>query len=170
MKTCKTCQKDKPLDEFPLQNVKLEIYRANCKICYAAIRKNHRENNPAVIEKQREQNLNNYYKNKETCIKRITEYNKNNKDKVKVWQTKSRLKTQKEWAAWKNTLECSKCGEDDGACLDFHHVNQEDKKYVIAKIKFFKKKLIEELEKCIVLCANCHRKHHKKDYDLTPSI
>ena len=55
---------------------------------------------------------------------------------------------------------CCMCGEKDVACLDFHHLR--DKSAEIAK-------LIEndnltqikiEINKCIVLCANCHRKLH----------
>lgn len=55
---------------------------------------------------------------------------------------------------------CSICGENDLACLDFHHVR--DKKYTISqliKIENFTK-IKAEVEKCIILCANCHRKLH----------
>jgi L-lysine 2,3-aminomutase len=34
----------------------------------------------------------------------------------------------------------------------------------------FKKALQEAMEKCIVLCANCHRKHHfEEDQKKTPA-
>lgn len=58
---------------------------------------------------------------------------------------------------------CKKCGENTDCCLDFHHVNPEDKKFEIAVAAakgVSLKTLNAELDKCIILCANCHRKLH----------
>lgn len=57
------------------------------------------------------------------------------------------------------------CGEKDVACLDFHHLR--DKEFNIAnEIKNLSiDNLKKEIDKCIVLCANCHRKLHY--YDLS---
>lgn len=80
------------------------------------------------------------------------------------------IEVRKEISEWfkklKQTLKCEKCGEDHPACLEFHHINPEEKELEISKlVKVSKKKVIEEIKKCIVLCANCHRKlHHKVDY------
>lgn len=64
-------------------------------------------------------------------------------------------------------LFCSKCGYDKCfAALDFHHVDSESKDFNIAKVLHgtpAKAKLISELEKCIILCANCHREHHDNE-------
>ena len=59
---------------------------------------------------------------------------------------------------------CVNCGESDHRCLDFHHTNPEDKDYDVAVLyKCGSKSLIEkEIKKCIILCANCHRKFHYK--------
>lgn len=54
---------------------------------------------------------------------------------------------------------CILCGEKDLACLDFHHIR--DKEHTIAAMGYFSTdKIVRELDKCIVLCANCHRKLH----------
>ena len=55
--------------------------------------------------------------------------------------------------------------KDDVACLDFHHLR--DKEFNIAnEIKNLSiDNLKKEIDKCIVLCANCHRKLHY--YDLS---
>ena len=56
---------------------------------------------------------------------------------------------------------CKKCGETKYYLLDFHHRNPTEKDFNIAKD--CKKKLeiiLKELEKCDVLCANCHREWH----------
>ena len=58
------------------------------------------------------------------------------------------------------------CGEKDIACLDFHHINNKvrDVSSLIKNENLNKVKL--EIEKCIVLCSNCHRKlHYKQNYD-----
>ena len=58
---------------------------------------------------------------------------------------------------------CSVCGEKHIACLDFHHVESSGKVENIANMAYNKakmSKIIEEIKKCVVLCANCHRKHH----------
>lgn len=44
---------------------------------------------------------------------------------------------------------------------DFHHLNKDDKKYELSRLWGNSWKTIEEeLEKCIMLCANCHRLRH----------
>jgi hypothetical protein len=56
---------------------------------------------------------------------------------------------------------CSMCGYSKcGAALEFHHVS-EDKEFNIAGARFGWKKLKEEIKKCILLCANCHREYHQ---------
>lgn len=63
----------------------------------------------------------------------------------------------------KSILCCSECGENRSACLDFHHIDRSTKSYTIAHMitrKFSWEKILEEIDKCIVLCANCHRVLH----------
>jgi hypothetical protein len=57
---------------------------------------------------------------------------------------------------------CSICGEKEGCCLDFHHIN-DDKNLDIGSLAAKKKRreIFEEINKCIVVCANCHRKIHR---------
>lgn len=55
---------------------------------------------------------------------------------------------------------CCVCGEKDGCCLDFHHLlGKEDNVSELVRRKSLKR-LAEEMNKCIILCANCHRKLH----------
>jgi hypothetical protein len=55
---------------------------------------------------------------------------------------------------------CVDCGETDWRVLEFDHLR--DKKYCISEmISNFKWESIErEIEKCVVRCANCHRRRH----------
>ena len=57
---------------------------------------------------------------------------------------------------------CSRCPEKDPVCLDFHHPDGEKEMGVseAARRGWSIKRLLSEIEKCLILCANCHRKHH----------
>lgn len=59
---------------------------------------------------------------------------------------------------------CAICGYSKCfAALEFHHVNPSDKENTPAKlINNFSsiERMIRELEKCIMVCANCHREIH----------
>lgn len=62
-------------------------------------------------------------------------------------------------------VRCIVCGEKDIACLDFHHLK--DKEFNISnEIRNLSiENLKKEINKCVVLCSNCHRKLHY--YDLS---
>jgi len=70
-----------------------------------------------------------------------------------------------EWVRFKSTVKCTKCGFDHHAALDFHHEDPAEKEYNVNRLvsdgRF--KKAYEEIKKCIVLCANCHRIHHHEE-------
>ena len=58
---------------------------------------------------------------------------------------------------------CSKCGYDKCVdALDFHHLDGTNKLFSLSnKMGNMKiEKLLAEADKCIVLCANCHRELH----------
>lgn len=67
--------------------------------------------------------------------------------------------------AWLLSLKiaCLHCGEDHPATLDWHHEDPNTKEVNIAtviRLGWSKKRIEVEISKCIVLCANCHRKLH----------
>lgn len=58
---------------------------------------------------------------------------------------------------------CNICGFDKHpAALDFHHRIQKDKLFSVAswKLRTSNANLLAEIEKCDILCANCHRIKH----------
>ena len=63
---------------------------------------------------------------------------------------------------------CQICGYDKCiAVLDFHHKDPKEKSFALNKMSMHSKdKIIEELNKCILLCANCHRELHAQDYSI----
>jgi len=79
-----------------------------------------------------------------------------------VEQRKQRRQNQQQWLReYKQTLSCVRCGESHPACLDFHHRDAAQKDFVIANnLTLGRKRILAEISKCDVLCANCHRKEH----------
>jgi hypothetical protein len=72
-----------------------------------------------------------------------------------------RQKTREWLRDYKSRLSCIKCGESHPGCLDFHHKDPTQKDRAISQRSSWSiKKLKAEIEKCEVLCANCHRKEH----------
>ena len=89
-------------------------------------------------------------------------YYKANKEKVKAASAKSRKVFKDKWAEFKASLSCTKCGESHPATLDFHHVVRDKTNKKVFKLVHNRNwtALMDEIAKCVVLCANCHRKHH----------
>jgi len=59
---------------------------------------------------------------------------------------------------------CSRCGfRDDIWALEFHHVNKNEKNHTPSNLMFLKdnNRLTSELDKCVMLCSNCHKSFEK---------
>lgn len=110
------------------------------------------------------------YKDKEKAKERNRQYQKEwyqrNKAK-KIAQNKVHKEKQRKEAialiqGYKLEKGCCCCEESEPICLDFHHANGEKEinisevigaGWAIARIQ-------KEIDKCIVICSNCHRKLH----------
>jgi hypothetical protein len=88
-----------------------------------------------------------------------------NKDTVMAKSKANRAVAKARWDAFKCTLKCTQCGFDHPAALDFHHVNPSEKESLVSKLvsNGCFAAAMAEVQKCIVLCANCHRVHHHKE-------
>jgi hypothetical protein len=55
--------------------------------------------------------------------------------------------------------------EEPYVIFEFHHLNPKDKDFDWSEMRLQKPHIIkEELDKCVLLCSNCHRKrHHQED-------
>lgn len=61
----------------------------------------------------------------------------------------------------KKQLSCESCGEDDYRVLEFDHIDKSKKNFSIAdgvRNGCGIERIEEEIKKCQVLCANCHRR------------
>lgn len=99
------------------------------------------------------------------------DYRQSNQDRVQSWskgtnEDKQRRKVAHvaEVRAWlddiKASTPCSDCGNQYPAvCMDFDHVGDDKKKDVARMVGdgYSKSAILEEIEKCELVCANCHR-------------
>lgn len=63
----------------------------------------------------------------------------------------------------KTAIVCARCGESHPGCLQFHHADPKAKEVSVSdavRRAWSRKRILAELAKCEVLCANCHAKHH----------
>ena len=91
-----------------------------------------------------------YEQNKEKYIKKAKKY----RDTFVEWFTD-----------YKKTLKCEVCGDNRYWVLDFHHKDPKEKDIEVSVLvrRCNKKKLIEEVNKCMVVCSNCHRDIHHNE-------
>ena len=94
---------------------------------------------------------------------------RNNPEKAKEYYRQKARRRKKEIQKWyhayKDTLSCKRCGEEENVCLDFHHLDPSTKELnpgLMVGQSYSKARIKKEIQKCIVLCSNCHRKEHAK--------
>jgi hypothetical protein len=69
--------------------------------------------------------------------------------------------------------QCSKCGYNRCIeALEFHRNNSSGKDFSISEKGYTRSraKVKEELDKCMLLCANCHREVHAKSQLLRETV
>lgn len=77
----------------------------------------------------------------------------------KIELQNNRRRSHLEWcASFKESQGCTDCGITDSRVLDFDHLPEYKKDFVIAKGYSKSLEVIKaEVAKCEVVCANCHR-------------
>jgi hypothetical protein len=100
---------------------------------------------------QRLKSKNHYIANKQTYFQRNEEYVKNTRQKLNEYKTNKG---------------CFDCAEKDFRCLDFDHLDQKTKYKSISKLsqQWSYERILIEIEKCVVRCANCHRKRTSNQF------
>jgi hypothetical protein len=95
-------------------------------------------------------------------------YRSKNPDKVKRWrkisQVRARKARQSYVLGYLRAHPCIDCGEPDPVVLEFDHIRGEKIRPINQMIvSSSSKQLTQEIEKCEVRCANCHRRRHAKE-------
>lgn len=108
-----------------------------------------------------------YHKNKEAARVRNLQWRLENKDYILEQNRLSKRRRKLEAIEYKGGR-CEKCsGVFHPAAFEFHHRDPSQKDRDPSKMtSLSKKRLFAELDKCDLLCANCHRiAHHGGKYD-----
>jgi hypothetical protein len=80
--------------------------------------------------------------------------------------TKFRKNTKQKLIEYKGG-KCQRCGysKDHPSVYDFHHRNPEEKEFGISKrLTYSFERLKKEVDKCDLLCKNCHAEVHEEEY------
>lgn len=107
------------------------------------------------------------YKDPEVRRAKQAEYSKKHYEKNKaaiIQKINTKKRANRKWfREYKATLSCISCGENHPSTLDFHHVEPRKGDRKVNKLVsegHNKLTIKREIAKCVVLCSNCHRKHH----------
>jgi len=106
------------------------------------------------------------YKDESVRKKKHKEYSRKhyeaNKVKIQAKTKSTKAKEKAKWYLFKATLKCTNCGFSHVAAMDFHHEDPSTKIDSVHRLINNGQFTLayEEMKKCIVLCANCHRIHH----------
>ena len=59
---------------------------------------------------------------------------------------------------------CADCGEKDPVVLEFDHVRDKEKDVSLLLAGGYSlERILKEIDKCVIRCANCHRRKTAKD-------
>lgn len=151
MKTCTVCGKEKPSSEFK---------RLQCKVCLLIKAREYRAaNRDRIRELQKKWVRRN--KGKQAAIH--ARYRETHREEINKRYRK------RSFVLWANIEQwisehgngCIECGETDRLVLVFHHRNPAVKKYNVTGMASQKwETILKEIEKCDLLCRNCHAKRH----------
>lgn len=133
MKTCTRCKKEKPEEDFNFKFKDKGIRSSHCRDCSRLYIKRHYE-----------------------------EHKKYYLEKAKKRNSQMRLAASRFLWDYLSSHSCVDCGESDPIVLEFDH-----KKNKISDVSFLARvasldKIKEEVEKCEIRCANCHRRRTSK--------
>ncbi len=141
-KICQVCKIKKPLSEFYRSKIRSDGLRANCIECGRKEARQSYHNNPEPYKRRAKHQRSVIRHRRSRWINEIkTEYG------------------------------CQLCKENSLEILDFHHLDPSVKEYNILAVSGKGiKNLINEINKCVVLCANCHRRVHAKTRKVNDSM
>ena len=86
-----------------------------------------------------------------------------NVDKQLQWVNDRRKKMRARLTKFKVDLGCLRCDENEACCLVFHHRDPEQKEVNVSQMVskgWGWDRMMLEIQKCDVVCRNCHAKIH----------
>jgi len=100
-----------------------------------------------------------YQKNKNKILNYQKEYRKKSPNKIKNRVNKYCERNRNILKELKSNG-CAICGYNENTlALQFHHTNPKDKGFELTlnAINYTDERIIKEINKCIILCCNCHK-------------
>jgi transcription elongation factor Elf1 len=102
------------------------------------------------LEKQKKAQHESYLRNKETLMER---------------QRQRRINNRRYVSDYLKAHQCVDCNEDDWIVLEFDHIGEKTGGISYGVKHWVLSRLQEEISRCEVVCANCHR---RRTYTRTP--
>lgn len=140
MKVCSKCHIAKEESEYFIKNKSTGRLHTQCKSCY----KKHRKT---------------YYQ------EHYRKYGDAYRARAKKRRAKIKQELQAKLLDYMDGKSCVICGEKDICVLEFDHIDPNDKAFPISRgisDGYDWNKILTEIKKCRILCANCHKKHTAK--------
>lgn len=131
MKFCNTCKQERPISDFSKRSSTKDGLQSNCKHCRKLI-------------------------DAESYLKYAHRRNsiKDRRDANNAYNLKLMRR-------YKALCGCLVCREREPVALDLHHLDPSQKDHNPSKVVCYSTETMKkEIRKCVVLCANCHRKVH----------
>jgi len=133
MRTCSVCKIDKSIEEYSKKRIKKNgeiTYQNSCKSCHKIYSDTH------------------YIKNKTKYI-----------NKAKVRRSVYKKEMYLFFIEYFKSHPCIDCGESNPLVLEFDHIKGKKLEAISVMVgkQYTKQTILEEIEKCEVRCANCHR-------------
>ena len=141
MKKCTKCKIEKILEEFHRDRKSKDGRCHSCKQCH------------------QEASKRTYNNNKQHCL-----------DTVRKLANIRRKEYRFNIKEYLLTHPCVDCGEKDWVVLEFDHVLGIKKAGIAQMIRFSWDKILKEIAKCEVVCANCHKKRTYSRIDCYRSV
>ncbi|HET6315692.1 MAG TPA: hypothetical protein VFG86_04485 [Chloroflexota bacterium] len=138
MKTCPGCHRELLFAEFNFKNRargRLQVY---CRTCSRAYVRDH------------------YWRNKQYYI-----------DKATIGKARYLERVQRNVLEYLALHPCVDCGQADPALLEFDHIDRSAKEAAVGEMirrRLGWRIIRAEIEKCLVRCANCHRRRTAQQF------
>lgn len=136
MRICSKCKTPKEETEFFTKDSRTNKLHAQCKQCYKLHRKT-------------------YY------AEHYAKYSQQYRDRAKQRRLSIRKEYHTQLLSYLRQHPCVQCSEDDVRVLEFDHIVPSQKSFGISwavRYGISWDKIEQEMLKCQVLCANCHKK------------
>ncbi len=148
MKICTKCGAEKPRSDYFFKNKKKDHLHAQCKSCYQLHRASYHKDH--------------YQKYREQYLKR-----------AKIRRKRLREEFRINIMTYLSSKKCAICNETDIRTFEFDHINPSQKKFNISqglRLGYSWNNIVEEIKKCRILCANCHKKHTANQFGWYKSL